>query len=300
MTSLSIARRRFALAGAAAALVPALATSALAQDGSRTTADSAATTTAPPSAAEPGRPLFTRRDLVAAGALAAVTAALLPADRRLAEEFRDPGPQRSTFLRDGARAFNLLGDPGTVVIGVGAYGVGRLVHSEHLADLGLHTTEAVVLSGGITAVAKGLAGRRRPYLNEHDADAFALGRGFTSGARSSFPSGHTTAAFAVASAVTEETSDWWPHAPWVVGPLLYGGASLVGLARMYDDKHWASDVVIGAGIGTLSGLSVVRYNHARPHNRVNRWLGVARAAASPTVLPGTNGGLALAWRVTTR
>src|SRR5512132_649041 len=90
---------------------------------------------------EPGRPLFTRRDVAAAGALAALTVALLPADRRIAEEFRDPGPQRSRLLRNGARTFDVLGDPGTVVIGVGAYGLGRLARSEHLADLGLHTTE---------------------------------------------------------------------------------------------------------------------------------------------------------------
>ncbi|HWJ22668.1 MAG TPA: phosphatase PAP2 family protein [Gemmatimonadaceae bacterium] len=253
----------------------------------------------PPQAATvPGRALLTRRDLVAAGALAAVTIALLPADRQIAEEFRDPGPQRSMLLRDGARTFNFLGDPGTVIAAVGAYGVGRLAHSDHLADLGLHTTEAVVLSGAATALIKGIAGRQRPYLDRTDSDRFGFGRGFTSGARSSFPSGHTTAAFAVASAVTEETRDWWPNAPWIVGPVLYGGAGLVGLARVYADKHWASDVVLGAGLGTLSGLSVVRYNHARPHNRVNRWLGVARAAA-PTVTPGPNG-LALAWRVTTR
>ena len=49
-------------------------------------------------------------------------------------------------------------------------------------------------------------------------------------------------------------------------------------------------------------LAVVRYNHDRPHNRVNRWLGVARAAM-PTVAPepaSGGGGVALAWRVTTR
>ena len=251
---------------------------------------------------EPGRPLFTRRDVAAAGALAALTVALLPADRRIAEEFRDPGPQRSRLLRNGARTFDVLGDPGTVVIGVGAYGLGRLTRSEHLADLGLHTTEAVVLSGAVTALIKGVAGRQRPFLDRTDSDRFAFGRGFQSGARSSFPSGHTTAAFAVASAVTEETRAWWPRAPWVAAPLLYGGAAMVGLARVYDDKHWASDVVLGTGIGTLSGLAVVRYNHDRPHNRVNRWLGVARAAM-PTVAPepaSGGGGVALAWRVTTR
>jgi membrane-associated phospholipid phosphatase len=297
VTHLRGARRAALLAAAAAGtLLSALAAPTTARAQRRSPAADSATA-APDD--EPGRPLLTHRDLVAAGVLAAATAALLPADRQIAEQIRDPAPQRSAILRNGARTFNVLGDPGTVIIGVGAYGVGRLVRSEHLADLGLHTTEAVVLSGAVTAVAKGIAGRQRPYLDRTDSDRFAFGRGFTSGARSSFPSGHTTAAFAVASAVTEETRDWWPHAPLVVGPLLYGGAAMVGLARIYDDKHWASDVVLGAGVGTISGLSIVRYNHARPHNRVNRWLGVARAAASPAVAP-ERGGVALAWRVTTR
>ena len=231
--------------------------------------------------------LFTRRDHVAAGALGAATIALLPFDRPIAEAFRDPGPQHSGALRTGARVFNALGDPGTIVAGVVVFGVGRLARSERLTDLGLHTTEAIVLSGAATGLIKGVAGRARPFVDRTDADAFAFGGGFHSGDRASFPSGHATAAFATAAAVTEESRRWWPHAPWVVGPLLYAGAATVALARMYDDKHWASDVVLGAGIGTLSGLAVVRYNHARPRNRVDRWLGVASAV--PDVAPATHG-----------
>lgn len=263
----------------------------------------AASAAAADSAAARRHPLLTRRDLAALGALAVATAALFPADPQIAEEFRDPAPQRNALLRRGARAFDVVGDPGTVVIGAGAYALGRLARSDHLADLGLHATEALVLSGGTTALIKGLAGRQRPFLDRADADRFALGRGFASGDRASFPSGHTTAAFALASAATEETRHWWPHAPWVVGPLLYGGAAMVGLARIYDDRHWASDVVLGAGIGTISGLAVVRDNHDRPRNPVNRWLGVARAAVpSPSIAAATAGGgdVALAWRLTTR
>jgi len=62
----------------------------------------------------------------------------------------------------------------------------------------------------------------------------------------------------------------WPKYRWLVGTVLYGSAALVGLARVYQSQHWASDVVIGAGIGTFTGLKVVRYAHAHPDNFLDR------------------------------
>ena len=62
--------------------------------------------------------------------------------------------------------------------------------------------------------------------------------------------------------------------------MLYSGAALVGLSRMYNDKHWASDVVAAAAIGTLTGRTLVRYTHTRPASRLNRWL------RSATIAPG--------------
>ncbi len=260
---------------------------------------SAATARAQGGAADSTRPvaLLTRRDLAIGSAAVAATLALLPADRALAEEFRDPGPQRSSLLRSGARVFNRVGDPGTLVASVAAFGAGELIHSPRLTDLGLHTTEAIVLSGAATGLLKGALGRQRPFVDERDGDDFAFGRGFGNGSRASLPSGHATAAFAAAAAIMEETRHWWPHAPRVVGPVLYGGAAAVGLARMYDDKHWASDVVLGAGIGSLSGLSVVRYNHERPRTWVDLRLGLASIV--PTVAPLPRG-RALVWQLTTR
>jgi membrane-associated phospholipid phosphatase len=72
--------------------------------------------------------------------------------------------------------------------------------------------------------------------------------------------------------VTEETSRFWPDLTWVIGPVMYGGATLIGLSRMYDNKHWASDVIVGAAIGVFSGRKVVRYNHTHPGNEVDNWL----------------------------
>jgi membrane-associated phospholipid phosphatase len=217
--------------------------------------------------------LFTWRDAALAGGFVVLTVAMFPADRSLATRLQDSSTQASHVIKNAARSVQFIADPGSLFIGVGLYGVGRIAKWQNVADLGLHGTEAVVLSGAITGVLKDLAGRARPNVtadtNPHD---FGFGRGFRGGAYQSFPSGHATAAFAAASAVTSEARRWWPHEQWVVATVMYGGATLVGLSRMYNNAHWASDVALGAGIGTFSGIKVVRYSHAHPDNFIDRAL----------------------------
>jgi membrane-associated phospholipid phosphatase len=70
---------------------------------------------------------------------------------------------------------------------------------------------------------------------------------------------------------------------------MYGGATLVGLSRMYHNNHWASDVVLGAAVGTFSGLKVVRYSHAHPDNKLDHFI------LGATILPNVNGGGTLAF-----
>ena len=67
---------------------------------------------------------------------------------------------------------------------------------------------------------------------------------------------------------------------------MFGGATIVGLARLYSNAHWASDVVMGAGIGAFTALKVFRFNHVTAgHNRVDRWL----LPSIPAVTPGPAG-----------
>jgi membrane-associated phospholipid phosphatase len=238
--------------------------------------------------------LFTRSDPFVLGAFIAGAAAMRPFDKQIANEIREPEAQLNKTAGRAAKTFNFLGSPGTLVAGVAMYGVGRLGHFDRVADLGLHSTEAIVLSSGVTYVIKGLVGRARPsHAGVNDPDDFAFGGGFRAGASSSFPSGHATAAFATATVVTLETHRWWPKSTWYIAPIMYGGASMVGVARLYSNAHWASDVVMGAGIGTLMGLKVFRYNHlTHENNRANRWL----LTAVPTVSPGLSGhGATLGW-----
>ncbi len=249
-------------------------------------------TSSPPTRPQATGPLFTTTHAWIAGGTVLGTATLMLVDRGITDEVaRDAGVRDNRFLRHAASSFDWLGDPGTVIISVGLYGVGRLAHQGHVAELGLRSAEALLLSAAAGEVIKGVAGRVRPYLNDRDPYNFSFGRGFRHAGYTSFPSGHSTAAFAVATVVATEGSRWWPNRTWLVDPLVYGGATAVAWARVYGEKHWASDVLAGAGIGTLSGLLVVRYHQLHPRTRLDRWL------LPEQVGPDGHGDLLLGWHV---
>ena len=225
----------------------------------------------------PGSRLLTPRGAaLAAGALGLAAVGTMPFDARLADALRSPALQRSRVAGGVADAARVAGQPGVVIAAAVLYGTGRLGGHPRLTAIGLHAGEAIVLSGGVTGLIKVVAGRQRPFVNEDEPWHFALGQGRRT-ARTSFPSGHTTAAFAFAGAVSADLRRWYPGAGRVATPLLYAGATTVGLSRMYDDRHWASDVLLGAGIGAIVGTQVVAYARAHPHNRVERLLGAVTA-----------------------
>ena len=198
--------------------------------------------------------------------------ALMPIDRQAEAWLQKPSLQADHTAKSAVAAFNWIGGTGVLAGGVAALAVGRLTHNDRLGEIGLRTTEAIVAGGIVVGAMKGVMGRQRPFLEKNDPGDFFIGRGFANGGLTSFPSGHTAAAFSAATVLSLESRRIWPRMANVVTPLLYGGAMAVGLSRMYDSKHWASDVALGATIGTLSGIQVMRYNDARPNNAVARWL----------------------------
>ncbi len=217
------------------------------------------------------KPLLKGADALLVVGFLAAAAAVSPADKYFTQRLQDPARQSNRIFHNGATFFRLIGDPGSVVVGGLTYVAGRARGSRRAEDIGLHTVEAVLLSGAITGATKMIAGRARPYKDTANSRNFGLLRGVQGTEYQSFPSGHTTAAFAFASIVTAETSHWWPQSRWVIGPILYGGATLTGVSRIYNQFHWASDVVAGAAIGTLTGIKVYRYSHSHPNNRVDKY-----------------------------
>ncbi|MDQ3698332.1 MAG: phosphatase PAP2 family protein [Gemmatimonadota bacterium] len=216
-------------------------------------------------------PLFTSRDAVAAGVFVAATVAAYPFDKGFAD-YMQGAPQTNRVLRRTAIAVEAITEPGAFIIGGALYAIGRASGNERIADLGLHGTEAILVGLGVTTIIKVTVGRARPYVDRDTPYSYGLFRGWGEEKYRSFPSGHAVMAFAAAAAVAEETRQWWPQSIWYIAPAMYGGASLVALSRMYDDKHWASDVIVGAMIGQFAGRKVVRYHHSHPENKIDRWL----------------------------
>jgi membrane-associated phospholipid phosphatase len=234
------------------------------------------------------RPLFTYRDAILAGAFAVTARLVHPLDERFRDRLQDSSTQANRKLQALATFVRTTATPGSYIIGGTMYTVGRLAKNPKLASLGLHGTEALIIGEGVAGVVKAVVGRQRPSVEPGNPNSYGFMRGLTGGdAYRSFPSGHTVSAFAAAAAVTAETSRNAPNTKWIVGPVLYTGAALVGISRMYNNRHWASDVIVGAGIGTFAGLKVVRFNDSHTGNRVDRFF------LTGTLVPEPGGGQAL-------
>lgn len=274
-----------------AALTPTLTVTALAQV--TTGADGRTVTPRDTANASRRQTLFTSRDAALAAGFVGLTFAMFPLDRQFAERLQNPTNQENRFFERSATGVEYIASPGSYVIGAGLYAIGRVGGFKDVADLGWHGTEAVLIASALTNVMKGMLGRSRPYVSGATRPRdFEFGGGFGNGDRKSFPSGHTSTAFAAAAAVTSEARRMWPASVWVVAPAMYGGATLVGLSRMYHNRHWASDVVLGAAIGTFSGLKVVRYSHAHPDNKVDKLI------LNTAIIPTAGGGATLAFGLT--
>ena len=235
-------------------------------------------------------PLFTKADGLLAGGIVIGTLFAQRLDDHFASRLQDSSTQANKKLQALATFVRTTAAPGAIIIGTTMYAVGRITKEEHMAELGLHGTEALLLGELTGGILKGFVGRQRPYVRPRNPHSFGFLRGFGHGDQyRSFPSGHTLAAFAAASAVTSQTSDWWPNSRYLIGTAMYGGAALAGISRMYDNRHWASDVIVGAGIGTFAGLKVVRFNRSHSGNKLDTWL------LSASISPTSDGGHAMRW-----
>jgi len=125
---------------------------------------------------------------------------------------------------------------------------------------GLYITETLIASTFITTALKVTVKRPRPFA----ADPYIVQA--SSGGSTSFPSGHTSEAFATA------TSLYMAYPKWYVAVPAFTWASMVGYSRMYLGVHYPSDVLAGAVVGAGSAWLM---------NRANRWLHKKKEQRTP-------------------
>jgi membrane-associated phospholipid phosphatase len=168
--------------------------------------------------------------VILAGAGTAIVLSQTDIDKRIQDALGNP---KSALAEIG-----YIGGHGITVSGIAAltYTLGRLTSNERTITTGKALIEAQILTFGVTSITKLSTGRKRP---SGDKNRFS----------SSFPSGHASASFALASVIDV----MYGHK---IGIPLYAFAGFIGFSRIVDNEHFLSDMLFGAVLGTVIGRTV--------------------------------------------
>jgi hypothetical protein len=178
-----------------------------------------------------------------------ITGALIATDHRTSELLPNTRDQAIW-----SRRVSQVGAPYTLAgMALTMYLVGKGTGNSKARETGFLGAEAIAHSQIVTLVLKTATQRERPL------DFQANGRGgiaFGNGGNS-FPSGHASSSFALATVFTYEYGlehRWVPYAS-------YGLASLVAASRLSAQQHWVSDLFVGSTLGFLIGRYVYKAHH---------------------------------------
>jgi hypothetical protein len=140
--------------------------------------------------------------------------------------------------------------PEQIIGSLSTYAYGRLAHEPKVSHLGMDLLQAQILSEMLVQPIKFSTQRTRPDNSN----------------RHSFPSGHSAITFAAATVIER-------HLGWRKSVLGYSVASYVAASRLHDNRHYLSDVIFGAAVGSIAGRTVV-------HHAADYW------AFVPVAVPG--------------
>ena len=136
------------------------------------------------------------------------------------------------------------------------YGVGAIVKDDKARYTALKGFEAYVFGFVTAQIIKQLTHRHRPY-EDNPPNPYVWDGPFMPISNSSFPSGHSTVVFAVATVIATSYS----KTIWV--PILcYSLAGLTAASRVYQNEHWFSDVFVGSVLGFAIGRTIMN-NHIK-------------------------------------
>jgi membrane-associated phospholipid phosphatase len=177
------------------------------------------------------------------GGVVLVVGGLMLADKSIDREMQQ---NRSRFTNRVADATTGFGGGYGPNVGVGFLLTGYVLRDWNVRETGREILEAGFLSHLLDKyVLKPTFGRERPF----ESDGETRFHFFSS--HDSFPSGHATEAFSIASVVAMRSKGW------VLPTVAYTAATLVCFDRVNDHVHFASDVVAGAVLGTAVGRFIV-------------------------------------------
>ncbi len=199
-----------------------------------------------------------RSDWITAAVVSGVSIGLYFNDEKIQEWVLDNRTKTSGDIGDKVTTLG-SGYLTAAVVG-GMYVYGEVADNSKAVETALLSVESFALTGVFVQVIKRVTGRHRPYTGD---PYNTWGGPSLASANDSFPSGHSSSAFAVASVIAEEYDNA------VVPPLAYTVAAITGYNRMQHNAHWASDVFVGAAIGYFTGKAVVASHRSGNASRVS-------------------------------
>jgi hypothetical protein len=142
-----------------------------------------------------------------------------------------------TVVNDIYTPAKYYGDtPVQIALSLGTYAYGRVFDQPKVSHLGMDLLRAQAVTEALVEPIKFATRRARPDGSNNQ----------------SFPSGHSAITFAGATVLER-------HLGWKKAALAYVIAAYVASSRMHDNRHYLSDVVFGAAVGTIAGRSVTEH-----------------------------------------
>ncbi|HEV7799084.1 MAG TPA: phosphatase PAP2 family protein [Pyrinomonadaceae bacterium] len=176
------------------------------------------------------------------------TIALIATDRRTSGELVEHGDNLNR-LRISHNLSQLGSTYATAGLAGALYLTGRASHNNRLRETGLLSAEALIDSSILVTALKAASQRQRPPVDHSSGEFFDGGH--------SFPSGHASSAWSVATVIAQE---YGRHRP-LLQVAAYGLASAVSLSRYTGRNHFLSDVLLGSAIGYATGRYVYHKHH---------------------------------------
>ena len=192
-----------------------------------------------------------RSDWITVGWVAGGTGMFIALDEEINNVFKN---NRSIYTEKLMDVFEPFGNGAYTLPGLAAFYIfGHFNENEKAKRTTLIATESFLITGLYTSILKYSFGRHRPRTGNSSTsfDGFSTNKNYNS-----FPSGHTSTAFAIATVVANQ----YEKTPYIK-PISYGIAAMTGLSRINFEAHWASDVFFGAALGYFTAKTLLRLHN---------------------------------------
>jgi hypothetical protein len=246
---------------------------------------------------------FQAKEWIITGAAVGITAALISVDNEIDNWAKVQKQQHPWVAQSSPVITSLGGSYG--IYSVAAFGLFSAVAEDQKGETTcLLASQAMITSGAWVRLIKMVAGRERPMADymfskseggkwygpftQYDQDT-SHKKSVTS--FDSFPSGHTATAFAIATVFASQYSD-----NRIVPVICYSTAGLVGITRLTEHEHWASDVFVGGLLGYVCGRQVVSHYNRMHQNQDMIFSGKPKNKTQFSFIQkGNQVGLSLKW-----